>query len=316
MNRMHKCMDKIPRLQDSRLDLSTIDWSLVRSFTAVMRSGNLTRAALTLKTTQPTVGRHIRRLETLVGEVLFDRVPEGLRPTARATELFEKAQTLDDAVTAFGRSLSGIEVGLKGTVRITTSHVFGSAVLPAILANLLHSHPALELELSLEDGLENLMRREADIAVRFSRPDQDDLIAVQIGTIDIGLFASRSYFARTGLAVPETPEQLVGHVVVGDEQGAQATAFAKVRRIAITKQNVRFRTASMMAQLMAVRAGIGIGPAIVPLARREQDLVRILPDISVAHLPVWIVAHDDLNRSARMRAVFDHLVEHVQRLLV
>lgn len=295
----------------SGLDLSTIDWSLIRSFTAVMRAGNLTRAAKLLKTTQPTIGRHVRRLEALTGEVLFDRLPDGLRPTARATELFEKAVMLDDAVTAFSRSLNGAQPGLKGTVRITTSHVFGTEVMPDVLAELLGNHPELEIELSVQDGLENLLRREADIAVRFARPNQDDLIAIQIGVVAVGLFASRAYFDRVGRPVPHIPAELVGHVIVGDEQGSQATAFAKVHDLGISKRNVRFRTTSMLCQLRAVRAGIGIGPALITIAALDRELIRVLPDLAVATLPVWVVAHDDLNRSARMRAVFDHLVSAI-----
>jgi DNA-binding transcriptional LysR family regulator len=300
-------MEKNRRLTDA-FDVAAIDWALIRSFAAVVRTGNLTRAAKLLKTTQPTVGRHIRKLEELTGEVLFDRIPGGFRPTERATELFEKAETLDDAVVAFSRSLRGESPGLAGPVRITTSHMFGVEVMPTILCDLLHHHPRLEIELSVRDDVANLLRREADIAVRFFRPTQDDLIAVQIGSTAMGLFASRAYFERTGLAVPQTPQQVKGHLIIGEEHALRAISFGVEHSVAIGRGDVRFRSASMPCQLAAVRAGLGIGPAPIRVGERDQSLVRVFPEIAVAAFPVWIVAHDDLNRSPRMRAVFDHLV--------
>ncbi len=311
---MHICMEKTSRPDDA-FDLSAIDWTLIRSFAAVMRTGNLTRAARLLKTTQPTVGRHIRKIETLVGEVLFDRFPGGFQPTARATELYETAQTLDDAVVAFSRSLRGERPGLAGAVRLTTSHIFGSEIMPPVLCDLLHRHPDLEIELSVRDDVENLLRREADIAVRFFRPTQDDLIAVNLGQLSIGLFASRAYFQRTGLPVPKSPQDIGGHLVIGEEHALRAIAFGAEHGVKIGKSDVRFRSASTPCQLAAVRAGLGIGPVLTRIAERDPDLIRVFPDIAVAVLPMWIVAHDDLNRSPRMRTVFDHLVEFLRPLV-
>ncbi|OJF93987.1 LysR family transcriptional regulator [Pararhizobium antarcticum] len=296
------------RRPSGTFDLSAIDWTLIRSFAAVVRTGNLTRAARLLRTTQPTVGRHIRKLEDLTGDVLFDRIPGGFRPTARATELYETAKTLDDAVAAFSRSLRGERPGLVGPVRLTTSQIFGSEIMPAVLCDLLHRHPQLEIELSVRDDADNLLRREADIAVRFFRPTQEDLIAVNLGQLSMGLFASRAYFARTGLPLPLTPADIKGHLVIGEEHALRAIAFGVERSVPIGKGDVRFRAASMPCQMAALRAGIGIGPVFTWIAGRDPDLIRIFPEIAVASLPMWIVAHDDLNRSPRMRAVFDHLV--------
>lgn len=309
---MHSCMTDGP----PSFELSTIDWSLVRAFTAVVRTGNLTRAAKLLKTTQPTVGRQIRRLEDVVGEVLFDRTAAGLRPTAHAALLFERAEALDLAVSRFTASLRGRPGdGVSGTVRITATHIFGNHVLPAILAPLLADHAALEIEVLVSDAVENLLRREADIAVRFAPPEQGDLITRRLGAVSLGLFASRSYLARMGRGVPTRPAELEGHRIVGEEEGSRAVAFGRQYGVPLRKADIVFRSASMPTQHAAVLAGIGIGPMLLHLARREPELVRILPDITVATLPLWLVAHDDLPRSARMRTVFDHLAAELKRIV-
>ncbi|MCZ8302033.1 MAG: LysR family transcriptional regulator [Beijerinckiaceae bacterium] len=288
---------------------------MVRSFTAVVRTGNLTRAAKALKTTQPTIGRHIRQLESRIGEILFERTGEGFRPTARATELYEKAAGLDDAIEAFTLSMGGGSQDLVGTVRITAPVFFGMRVLPPILTELLVEHPGLEVELSINDQSENLLRREADIAVRLFPPQQDDLIARRLGMLSVGLFASRRYFNRVGTSLPNTPGDLEGHVIIGEGNAHRALAFASANKLALTKKNVRFRSDSMSAQYEALRVGAGIGPALACIANRDPDLIPILPDLVVATIPLWIVAHDDLPRNPRMRTTFDHLVVRLSELM-
>ncbi len=303
MQAMHQRMTST----DLPHDLGSLDWDLIRAFTAVMQTGNLTRAAGLLRTTQPTVGRQIRRLEAIVGEVLFDRTASGLRPTAQAAALFERAEALDRAVTQFMTSLSATPAGVSGTVRITASQILGIHVLPVIIAPLLAIHPDLEIELLVSDVVENLLRRDADIAVRFAAPDQPDLITRRLGTVSLGLYASRAYLDRAGRGVPHVPSDLLGHRAIGEEEGSRAVAFGRQYQVPLRKSDVGFRSGSLPAQSAAIRAGIGIGPMLVHLAQRDETLVRILPDITVATLPLWLVAHDDLPRSARLRAVFDHL---------
>ncbi|MFP5075931.1 LysR family transcriptional regulator [Rhizobium sp. YIM 134829] len=302
-----------PRSPD--FDLAGVDWSLIRAFVAVVRTGNLTRAAKILKTTQPTVGRQIRRLEELTGEVLFDRTIAGLRPTAEAAQLYERAEAVDRAVTQFVTALRGRPAGVSGTVRVTSSQIFGAHILPALIAPLLEAHPTLEIELLVSDAVDNLLRREADIAVRFAPPDQAELITRRLGSVSLGLYASRAYLDRTGRGVPRAAADLAGHRVVGEEEGSRAVAFGRQYGVAIRKADIGFRSASMPAQRAAILAGIGIGPMLVHLAEIEPSLVRILPDITVATLPLWLVAHDDLPRSARLRAVFDHLAAELKRVV-
>lgn len=291
-------------------------WPWLRSFVAVLESGSLTAAAARLHTTQPTVGRHIRALERQLGETLFDRRPGGLVPTARATGLYERAAAAEQAVTGLALSLQRGTAGseraaqLAGVVRVTTSVIFAVELLPALMAPLLEQHAQLQIELTASDELRNLLRREADVAVRFVRPTQAEVVAMRVGELPIGLFAHRSYLERHG--VPRRTSALADHTIVSSEDPQLFVQAAARQGVAIAAESVRLRCDSLLAQIAALRAGVGIGACQVWLAERHPELVRVLPRLVVGQLPVWVAAHDDLHRSRRIRTVFDHLVQQLR----
>ena len=286
-------------------DDQAIDWTLLRAFVAVMETGSLTRAARQLALTQPTLGRQVRALEARIGETLFDRLPGGLRPTARATELFERARAVEQAVAGLSASLlSPASPALDGCVRITASRLFACELLPDMLAPLLDAHPGLRIELVADDGLADLIRREADVAVRLARPTQPDVIARQVGEVGLGLHASRDYLARHGW--PDARAGLAGHRVIGPADAAATLARAAALGIALDESQLRLRCDDHLAQLGALRAGLGIGLCHDWFAARSPGLAR-LDGLAVPPLPLWLAAHDDLPRSRRIRVVFDHL---------
>ena len=287
------------------------DWALARSFLAVMRAGSLSGAARLISTAQPTVGRHIRALEAMAGDTLFDRKASGFHPTDRALELFERAVAAEGAVAALAQTIQAPAAELAGVVRITTSTIFGVEVLPELIARLMEAAPGLEFVLHAHEGVENLLGRDADIAVRFVRPAQPDLIATKVAEVAVGLFASRGYIERQG--TPATMEDLAGHSFVTSEGAGETKAIAQARQIDLRHDQLRLRTDNLLARIAAVRAGAGIGPCHVWLAQRYPELVRVMPDWDVARLPVWVVAHDDLKRSRRLRFVFDYLVTELKQ---
>src|SRR4051794_26573900 len=148
------------------------DWSLYRSFVAVLREGSLSGAARALCVSQPTLGRHIVELESALGISLFTRSPEGMIPTAAANALRPEAEALAAAADALYRAASGPLAENAGTVRITASEVIAAEVLPPILARLQADHPRIVVELAVSNRIEDLLRRDADIAVRMARPAQ------------------------------------------------------------------------------------------------------------------------------------------------
>ena len=241
-----------------------MNWPWLRSFVAVLKTGSLTAAARQLNTTQPTVGRHIRALERQLGETLFDRHPNGLVPTARATEIYERAAAVEEAVSGLTASVGQASPQVSGLVRLTTSMVFAVELLPGLLQDLLHTHPGLQVEVIASDDVRNLLRREADIAIRLVRPQQGEVIATKVGEVQMGLYARRDYLAREG--TPSHARELGTHSLIGYEN-AKATVDAMAQiGIAVEPAQVRVRSDNFLTQLAAIRAGCGIGACQLWLA--------------------------------------------------
>ena len=289
-------------------------WELYRSFLAVLQEGSLSGAARALGLAQPTLGRHVEALEAALGLALFTRSQLGYAPTEAALALQPAAQALATAAAALRRvaSAQGGQGGdaVRGTVRISASEIMGVEVLPPILAALRERHPALVIELSLSNRLEDLLQREADIAVRMQRPQQDVLVAKRIGSIAVGMHAREDYLARHG--TPRTVEELAGHSLVGFDR---ETAFIRnLRRElgGVKREYFALRSDSDLAQLAAIRAGFGIGFCQVGLARRDPRLKRVLARRLSVRLDTWVAMHQDLRDSPHCRATFDALATGLQ----
>lgn len=286
-----------------RMDASEPDWSLYRSFLAVLREGSLSGAARALGLAQPTIGRHIAALEQALGLALFTRAPHGLAPTPAAHRLEPHAEALAAGTEALLRAASD-EGAVAGTVRIAASEVVGAEVLPPILADLRAAHPALSVELTLSSVVADLLRRDADIAVRMVRPSQSALVARRIGTIALGLHAHPRYLARCGM--PVDLAALDAHALIGFDRETAYIRSLDPAAMGLARRRFALATDSDLAQLAAIRAGFGIGACQVPLARRD-GLVRVLPQAFALDLETWVVMHEDLRASPRCRAVFDAL---------
>jgi DNA-binding transcriptional LysR family regulator len=288
-------------------------WDLYRTFLAILDEGSLSGAARALALTQPTVARHLDALEEALGLELFVRTQRGLSPTEAALELRSYAETLAATTAALLRTASGLGSEVKGSVRISASEVVGVEVLPPTLAALRERHPELRMELVLSNAVDNLLRRDADIAVRMVEPVHEALVVQRVGEITVGLHARRDYLERCG--TPECMADLPGHSMIGFDTETPAIRAMARRAPGFDTTSFALRADSDLAQLAAIRAGFGIGGCQVPIARRDPDLVRLLPDAFALKLGVWIVMHENLRSTPRYRAVFDALVtglrEHV-----
>jgi DNA-binding transcriptional LysR family regulator len=189
-------------------------------------------------------------------------------------------------------------------VRISASDVVGVEHLPPILAQLRCNHPALVIELSLSDRVDDLLAREADIAVRMTEPTQTALLAKRLPPVELGFHAHRDYLKRRG--TPATMADLSTHDLIGYDADTPALRAMAPRLAPLDRQAFALRADSNLAQLAAIRAGFGIGLCQVRIAQRDPVLVRVLPKVALP-LPLWIVMHEDLRTSARFRAVFDAL---------
>lgn len=289
--------------------MNDTDWERYRAFLAVVDTGSLSAAARALNAMQPTVRRRIEALENELGTALFTRSPSGLEPTAIALDLVAPARAMANAARAFSRTGSASADQISGVVRVTASEVMGVEVLPALLTSLMAEHPTLTIELSLSNDNADMLHREADIAIRMVRPTQHALIAKRIGHITVGLHARRDLIERRGM--PADLDDLRRFPWIGFD--TETASIRTMRALGLTeqRQDFAYRTDSDMAQLAAIRAGLGIGVCQAPLARRFPDLVRILPDLVSYPLETWVVMHEDLRRVQRVRLVFRHLARHL-----
>ncbi|WP_407065180.1 LysR family transcriptional regulator [Ensifer sp. LC499] len=286
------------------MDLS---WDSYRTFLTVLQEGSLSAAARELGLTQPTVGRHVDAMEATLGYPLFVRSPHGLLPTDAALALKPYADTLAATSAALLREASSQRDTVSGAVRISASEVIGIEVLPPILAELHAAYPALTIELSASDTVEDLLRQEADIAVRMVAPAQDALIARHVGAVPISFHAHRRYIERRGM--PETLADLARHSLIGYDRETSAIRAIIARSPELPSVPFAFKADSNLAQLAAIRAGFGIGICQNGLAARDPDIVPVLPGLFEMKLETWLVMHENLKTAPRCRVTFDALAK-------
>jgi len=282
-------------------------WDHFRTFLSVLRRGSLSAAARDLRLSQPTVGRQIAALEKALGcGALFTRSPGGLLPTRVALDLQPHAETMATTAATILRASSGAGA-MKGTVKLSVTDMIGIEVLPPALRNFSARHTGIALELSLSNENADLLKRDADIAIRMVQPSQKALFAKKVGRVALGMHAHRRYLDQHPM--PTRLEDLAHHVVIGFDR---VPAYARNLRIGgqpITREAFNFRCDNDAGQLAALRAGIGIGVCQYGIARRNSDLVPILTREFTLQYDTWVVMHEDQKGVERVRSLFDHLAD-------
>ncbi|WP_371396703.1 LysR family transcriptional regulator [Fretibacter rubidus] len=286
------------------------NWSDYPIFIAVAETGSLTAAGRKLKMSQPTVGRRIRALEDHFGTRLLTKENGALVPTTFGYSILDHVKRMQDEAAAIDRSSATLEHSLAGTVRMSATEGIGTSWLPPVMQAFRRSHPDIMIDLGIGFKNFNLAQREADIALRWMGPgDQNSLIGRKVATVTFGLFASKGYLAERG--TPKSLEDLKNH------DGVLATIMDdKILWIDDGNGNpvhlpdrITMRTNSIWAFDEAMNAGFGIGATVLCSDCVNNDnMVRVLPNVSRRE-DLYLVAHEDLRRSTRIRAVFDYLVE-------
>ena len=287
---MHRCM------------AGTADWDLLQSLHAVLEAGSFSAAARLRRLTQPTLGRHIDQLERQLGAPLFIRSPRGLQPTDLALAMRPHLADMHAASAAAGRDVAAVADG-AGVVRVAASEIIGVEVLPTILARFREAHPAICVELAVSNKLEDLTRRDADIAVRMARPTQNAIVAKKVGELGMGFYATPGYIQSHG--EPQGLEDLERFTLIGYDRVSPPVDDIDIGR-PITRDIFAYRSDSDMAQLAAIRAGFGLGVCQHQIGRRS-GLVPVLSGVFQFKLDIWICMHETLRGSPRMRLMFDHL---------
>jgi DNA-binding transcriptional LysR family regulator len=277
---------------------------------AVAQASSTREAAKVTGISQPTLSRHVSALEAHLGVTLFDRRGRGRVLSPQGTELYESAMEVNGAVDAFLRRATGQSAALTGGVRISTDEAVGQWVLPEWLASFHQQHPGLSVELVLEEGAADLRAREAEVAIRMFRPTQPDLVTQRVGEGHFVFCASEAYLARKGGLT--SFEDAYDHDLIGFDRRTVYLEAAARAGMPVSSEDFVLRTDSMPAQLAAARAGVGLAVVSDVVLARTPDLVPVLPDIVLATQEVWLVAHPDLRRSRRVRAVWDSLAPYLR----
>lgn len=291
-----------------------LDWNILKSFNYVIKDGSLSGAARALEITQPTVGRHIEALETQLNISLFVRSRDGLSPTEEALNLLPEIETMAGAFGSLLRRLSGITEQEHGTVRISLSEIMGTEVVPLMLKKFHQLHPNIKVELSISNKMDNLLKRDADLAIRMTDPDQEALIAKKIGISTVGLFAHRSYTKKYG--IPKSIGELNSHKIIGPDTDLLFIKALKGLGLDISREEIFFRTDNQIAQLKLLRNGLGICAMQAVLAKKEPNLIPILNKAISFPMPLWLVMHENLKSDRKVRALFTYLSKELKSYIV
>lgn len=290
--------------------MKNLPWDLVQSFRAVAEFGSLSAAARELSITQPTVGRHIDALEETLHVSLFSRGREGMTLTKRGQDLVSSAKQMEDAAQSFSRKAAGHEEDASGTVRITANDVFGIWIMPKLIARFMDLNKNVQVELEVTNKISNLLRRDADIAIRLTRPLQGDLVARKVAELPMGLFAHERYLEKFG--APQNAHDLKQHYIIGYDREPILMDAAKALGVDLSPKDFCFRSDSILAQIEGLKAGIGIGATHVGLAQKIPELVQVLPEMQLPNLELWVTCHSDVRYNMRVRLMMDFLAENLK----
>lgn len=283
----------------------TLSWDLIHTFNAVARTGSLLAAARSLGLSQPTVGRHMNLLEEALNTALFVRGREGMTLTAAGADLVNASQDMAQSAEAFQRQAAGLDQHISGVVRLSANDVLGVHVLPAILRDFMDAYPEIEVELDISNQAANLLRRDADVAIRMFRPVQNDLIARKVGQISVGFYAHQSYLKRNGR--PESWGELMAHRLIGFDRETFNIDAARTLGKEVRARDFAFRCDNLLAHMEAVRVGLGLGILHQSLGNAMVGVERVMESLDLPTLDVWTACHAEVRYNRRIRLLMDFL---------
>lgn len=281
------------------------DWTLVKSFLAVLDAGSVMGAARRLQAQQPTLSRHIAELEAQLGMPLFERTGRGVVPTITGLAIADAARHMQEGAEQMARTLARRSAATTGTVRITTSDVAATWLLPPVITALQQAEQGLQIELVASNTVVNLLRREADIAVRMVRPTQSSLVARKLGEIGICAAAHEDYLRRAG--TPRTPQDLARHTLIGyDTDTTIEQGFARLG-LPLARGQFALRTDNHVVYSELVAAGAGIGFVAAYTLPYLPGVLPLLPMLKIPPLPCWLAVHREIRGNPGVRRVYDFL---------
>jgi DNA-binding transcriptional LysR family regulator len=287
--------------------MSEIDWNQARAFCATAETGSLSAAARKLGLTQPTLSRQVAALEAALGATLFDRIGKRLVLTDAGLGLLEHARAMTAAAEAMALAAAGKSQDIAGRVTIGATDAVSAYLLPGLVSRIRETAPQITLAIVASDGISDLRRREADIAIRHVRPTELELIARQVDGMTAHFYAAESWIAKNGM--PESVADLRAAELLGFEPVDRFAEHLQAAGIDISADRFRIVSANSVVLWEMVRQGIGVCMMLAEIAERMPGVVRLLPELPGTRVPVWLVSHRELLTSRRVRLVFDALAE-------
>lgn len=292
---------------------ATYDWNHVRAFLATVEEGSLSAAARALGSTQPTLGRQVAGLEEQLGIVLFERVGKSLHLTSGGIDLLEHVREMGEAAIKISLTASGKSQAIAGRVCITSGDNIAAEYLPKFVRRLRDVAPLIDVEILAVNTVSDLLRREADIAIRYVQPEQPDLIAKRVGEESAHFYAAKEYLERNGR--PTTVEELPAHRLIGfgSNQGMMPNLSIQGRPLSSETFSVNSKN-GVVAWEMA-REGLGICFMLDQVANKYPEMERLNLDLDPVLPSVWLVTHRELHTSRKIRLVFDLLADYLTEIL-
>jgi DNA-binding transcriptional LysR family regulator len=297
---MHLCMD---------WRAVRFDWNRARAFLVTAEEGSLSAAARALGLAQPTLGRQVDALEEELGVVLFERAGRGLTLTPSGLELLDHVRAMGEAANRMSLSAAGQSQSIEGKVVIAASEVYAAFLLPPILTKLRQAQPGIEVEIVVSTKASDLLRREADIAIRNFRPSEPDLVARKIRDVPARLYATPAYL--DSLNNPQLPYDLRQADFISIDGSGMFLKGLNAMGFHLTERNFPILTENYLVMWELVKHGLGIGILDGAIGDAEPRVTRVLPDLAPLMFPIWLVAHRELNTSRRIRLVFDLLAKEL-----
>lgn len=294
------------------MDKSSIkfDWNHARAFLATVEEGSLSAAARALGMAQPTLGRQVSALEEELGVVLFERVGRGLTLTPSGEQLLEFVHKMGNAADELSLKSFGQSQVVEGKVRLAVTEVFAAFKLPPILKKLRAAYPDITIDVITSSDTSDLLRREADIAIRYFHPKEPDLIAKKMSVGGGYLYATPQYLSEIGN--PKSPQDLQKADFISIDTGGAMLAGLNNAGLNLTPKNFPYYTPSWLVMWEFVKQGLGIGVFDFENGDAEPMVQRVLPNMDSIEATMWLVAHRELKSSARIRIVFDLLAAELK----
>ncbi len=292
----------------------SFDWNQVRAFHATALEGSFSAAARALNTTQPTISRQVSALEASLSVTLVDRTVKGLTLTAAGQELLVHVRSMSEAATLLSMAADRQSQDIKGEVVLTATDLMSAAILPDLLAILRSQAPGTIIRIKDSNDIQNLLLREADIAIRHARPVQQELIATHVGDLRANLYASSDYLNRAGR--PRSKEDVADLDFVAIPDPERMIAQLNNMGIPLRPTNFVMQPHSSMVTWETVKSGHGTSMLPEILGETEITVEKVLSDLPTIEFPIWLVTHRELQTSPKIRTVSDFLsngLEHVAK---